>query len=89
MKCFFFDLGVHLEEDSDCSFDSVSVYDVNSDPNAGGLIGKYCGDNLPPQMTSTGEKMSISFVSDSSIAHEGFMANYVQLDSSSGKKNIN
>lgn len=43
---------------------------------------RYCGNTLPPTMTSTGTTMSVIFQSDASISHEGFVATYLQLDAS-------
>ena len=68
-----------LEEgDADCPYDHVSVYDNST--STGGLIGRFCGNGLPPILTSTASRMSIVFESDESISHEGFTANYVILD---------
>ena len=55
-------------------------------PSTGGLIGRFCGNDLPPILTSTASRMSILFESDESISHEGFTANYVIMDAATGKK---
>ena len=68
-----------------CRFDSVSVFDNSTVPNTGGLVGRYCGRNLPPLITSTGDTLTIVFQTDSSVAAEGFTATYVTLNSSSRK----
>lgn len=46
---------------------------------------RFCGNDLPPQMTSTGETMTIVFESDYSVAHDGFSANYLILDASTSE----
>ena len=54
--------------------------------STGGLIGRFCGNSLPPILTSTASRMAITFASDESISHEGFTANYVVLDAATGRK---
>jgi cubilin len=66
-----------------CHFDSVSVYDNSTIPNTGGLVGRYCGNTLPPSITSTGDTITIVFKSDASLAAEGFTLTYITLNSSS------
>ncbi|XP_037091349.1 CUB domain-containing protein 2-like [Pollicipes pollicipes] len=66
-------------------YDSVSVYD-NSTAAAGtngGLIGRpYCGQRLPPIMTTLGNVMTVIFTSDTSITHDGFAASFIGLNAS-------
>ena len=45
---------------------------------------RYCGRQGPPAMTSTENVLSIVFVSDSSIATEGFSASYTTANATSG-----
>ena len=73
-------LSFTLEEGGEggCHYDHVSVYDNST--STGGLIGRFCGNSLPPILTSTAGRMSIVFESDESISHEGFTANYAVLD---------
>ena len=40
------------------------------------LIGRYCGQVLPPTARSSGKELYVLFKSDSSIAHAGFDARY-------------
>ena len=68
-----------------CNYDSVSVYDNSTVPNTGGLIGRYCGLQLPPSVTSVGDTLTVVFRSDSSIAAEGFTASYVTVNASTRK----
>ena len=43
-------------------------------------MGKFCGNNKPPDMTTSENMMSIEFSSDHSVSREGFTASYVILD---------
>jgi len=43
---------------------------------------RYCGQDPPPQVTSSDYTMTIRFKSDHSVAHDGFMANYVLVNAS-------
>lgn len=70
-----------LEYHSSCNYDYVEIYD-NSTTTGNALMGKYCGTDTPPVLTSTGNLMTVVFHSDSSVALDGFTANYVALNSS-------
>ncbi|CAG2059558.1 unnamed protein product [Timema podura] len=75
----------NLEDGSystDCPFDSVTVYDNSSIPNTGGIMGKFCGNTIPPVLTSVGNMITINFKSDFSRQMEGFSANYITIDTS-------
>ena len=68
-------LSFHLEQSPDCSYDSVAVWDNNSVPGAGsvlvggylnisttgGLVGRYCGTDLPPATTSSASRLAVVF----------------------------
>ena len=41
------------------------------------LIGKYCGTRLPPPIMSSNRYLYAHFVSDASVAHNGFRLEYV------------
>ncbi|CAH1775425.1 unnamed protein product [Owenia fusiformis] len=65
-----------LEDHSNCRYDFVEFRD-GEDASATSL-GKYCGENmLPPDIASTGQYLYIQFVSDSSVASNGFRLEYV------------
>uniref|UniRef100_UPI00398F64EE cubilin n=1 Tax=Pristiophorus japonicus TaxID=55135 RepID=UPI00398F64EE len=72
----------NIEYHMNCSKDYVEVYD-NGTISSDRPIGRYCGRSIPPSITSRGNMMSLLFVSDSSIATEGFSASYDSLDASS------
>ena len=40
------------------------------------LVGRYCGQDLPPNYASTGNQLFIKFRTDVSINHAGFRAEY-------------
>ncbi|XP_033647325.1 fibrillin-2-like [Asterias rubens] len=63
-----------VEESSGCYYDYVQVFDGADDTAT--LIGRFCGDETPRTITSTGSKLLIKFISDSSIARLGFHANF-------------
>uniref|UniRef100_A0A4W3K7X0 Cubilin n=1 Tax=Callorhinchus milii TaxID=7868 RepID=A0A4W3K7X0_CALMI len=71
----------NLEYHENCTKDYVELYDRGT-VNSGKLLGRYCGTSIPPSITSSDNSMSVLFVSDSSIATEGFSASYVSIESS-------
>ncbi|XP_043916230.1 cubilin-like [Protopterus annectens] len=71
----------NLEFHTNCNFDYVEVYD-NGTATTGSLLGRYCGRSIPPSLTSTDNMMTVLFVSDASIATEGFSASYISINAS-------
>ncbi|CAG5122170.1 unnamed protein product, partial [Candidula unifasciata] len=53
----------------------VSIHDGNSE--SAPLLGQFCGESLPPNITSSGNTMYISFSSDDSVNDWGFKGKYV------------
>lgn len=49
-----------------CAYDFVEI----KQPNA--TLGRFCGANLPPQVGSTQDRVTVQFMSDMSVAHNGF-----------------
>lgn len=45
---------------------------------------RYCGRSVPPSITSTNNFLTLLFVTDVSLATEGFSATYVSIDASTG-----
>ena len=41
------------------------------------LLGTYCGTDLPPAMASSGEQVWLQFMSDFSVANNGFRLEYM------------
>lgn len=67
-----FDVEQHGSQDSsalapvNCMYDFVEVRQPN------GTLGRFCGSSLPPELGSTQDKVMIQFMSDLSVAHNGF-----------------
>ncbi|XP_053408750.1 cubilin-like isoform X2 [Mercenaria mercenaria] len=70
-----------IESHSNCNYDSVALFD-GATPAESDLIGRYCGSSMPPVATSTNNMMTVQFISDASVATEGFSASYVALNAS-------
>uniref|UniRef100_A0A8D0GDW2 TNF alpha induced protein 6 n=1 Tax=Sphenodon punctatus TaxID=8508 RepID=A0A8D0GDW2_SPHPU len=49
------------------------------------LFFRYCGDELPEDIVSTGNVMTLKFLSDASVTAGGFQIKYVAFDASSKK----
>ncbi|KAK7065275.1 hypothetical protein SK128_012047 [Halocaridina rubra] len=72
-----------LESHYNCAYDYVEIFDNSSIAGNGGQMGeRYCGNTLPPVMTSSDNLMTIHFHADSSVNHDGFSAVYHGLDAS-------
>ncbi|XP_029878796.1 membrane frizzled-related protein isoform X1 [Aquila chrysaetos chrysaetos] len=64
-----------LESHEDCSFDFVEVHD-SAGTGAASLMGRFCGHQLPPTLTSSRHVMTVLFVADEGVADNGFFATY-------------
>ncbi|XP_026719488.1 membrane frizzled-related protein isoform X2 [Athene cunicularia] len=64
-----------LETHEDCSFDFVEVHD-SAGTGVASLMGRFCGHQLPPTLTSSRHVMTILFVADEGVADDGFFATY-------------
>uniref|UniRef100_A0A8C0RJ67 Tumor necrosis factor-inducible gene 6 protein n=1 Tax=Canis lupus familiaris TaxID=9615 RepID=A0A8C0RJ67_CANLF len=80
-------LDFDLEDDPACLADYVEIYDSYDDVH--GFVGRYCGDELPEDIISTGNVMTLKFLSDASVTAGGFQIKYIAVDplskSSQGK----
>jgi len=65
-------LFMDIEENSICSWDYLEVYHGE---NFDSLVGRYCGTNLPPVMTSTDPTGSFTLLwsTDGSVTRQGFI----------------
>ncbi|CAG5130412.1 unnamed protein product [Candidula unifasciata] len=54
-----------------CSYDHLAVYDGEN--STARLIGKFCGTTLPEPITSSSNKIYVSFFSDASVQRSGFL----------------
>ncbi|XP_077397266.1 membrane frizzled-related protein isoform X2 [Festucalex cinctus] len=64
-----------LEIQDVCEFDYVEVHD-SSNTGVGRVLGRFCGSALPPDLTSSGQHMTVLFVADEGVADSGFNATY-------------
>uniref|UniRef100_A0A182NM22 Cubilin n=1 Tax=Anopheles dirus TaxID=7168 RepID=A0A182NM22_9DIPT len=73
-----------LELSGRCVYDYVEIFDNSSMANS--LVGRYCGSDKPPAMTSTGNMVTIRFVTDSSSSKDGFSLsfNFIDVEKSCG-----
>ncbi|XP_028390643.1 uncharacterized protein LOC114515559 [Dendronephthya gigantea] len=76
-----------LEIDSSCRHDYLDVYDGNS-MNAEKL-GRFCGEQLPRQLFSSGSKLFFVFHTDSSVQEQGFVLDYTSRNDSCGNTYLN
>ncbi|XP_038607493.1 tumor necrosis factor-inducible gene 6 protein isoform X2 [Tachyglossus aculeatus] len=67
-----------LEDDTSCLADYLEIYDSYDDIH--GFVGRYCGDALPEDIISTGNVMTLKFLSDASVTAGGFQLKYVAVD---------
>uniref|UniRef100_UPI00398F4E0B membrane frizzled-related protein n=1 Tax=Pristiophorus japonicus TaxID=55135 RepID=UPI00398F4E0B len=70
-----------LESVADCHYDFVEVHDqASSSPSS--LMGRYCGDSVPPTLTSPRHEMLVLFVADEGESNVGFFATYWSVNRS-------
>lgn len=58
-----------------CDFDSVAVYDGESEADT--LLGRWCGAEQPPPLTSGANKLLVVLTTDRNVAFKGFSASYM------------
>ena len=61
------------------AFSTERGYDfvtINDTTNAGHIIGRFSGSNIPPVVVSCGRSVSINFISDGIITKQGFSATF-------------
>ncbi|XP_061396630.1 uncharacterized protein LOC133332262 [Musca vetustissima] len=68
----------HIEEKEDCKFDFLEIRDGQY--GFSNLIGKFCGTDFPPEITSKERYLWLHFHSDESIEYSGFTAVYEFID---------
>ncbi|KAF7660942.1 hypothetical protein LDENG_00271430 [Lucifuga dentata] len=71
-----------LEPDHNCRYDYVEVRD--GDDQSSPVIGRFCGDRLPPPLKSSSNVLHILFISDGYNNLDGFALTYQE---SSGRYN--
>lgn len=73
-----------LESSGSCYYDYVQIFEGLS--KDGSLVGKFCGTNTPPVVTSNGNILTIKFKSDFNNGGSGFSATYSYINSRTCKK---
>ncbi|XP_046803472.1 uncharacterized protein LOC111675712 isoform X2 [Lucilia cuprina] len=68
----------NIEEKDECKFDFLEIRDGQY--GFSNLIGKYCGTDFPPEITSKERYLWLHFHSDESIEYSGFTAVYEFID---------
>ncbi|XP_069476642.1 uncharacterized protein [Ambystoma mexicanum] len=74
-------LQLALEEHRTCQYDYVLVYDKKDKKLQ--ELGRFCGSQLPLQLRSTSNVMTLVMRSDSSVELDGFLAQFSTVKSSS------
>ena len=67
LKLTFESFSLEVDYYDDCSYDYVEV-------SFDGYSEKFCGDSIPPSITSSGNSMTVKFVSDIDYDYDGFNA---------------
>ncbi|NXC36212.1 TSG6 protein, partial [Campylorhamphus procurvoides] len=67
-----------VEDDIACTADFLEIYDSYDDIN--GFVGRFCGDELPDDIISTGNVMTLKFLTDASVTAGGFQIRYTTVD---------
>ncbi|XP_068081387.1 cubilin [Anabrus simplex] len=71
-----------LESSYNCIFDYLEIYDNDTMANGSSLVGRYCGLQKPPDITSMNNILTLVFSTDSSRRSSGFQATFTQVDAS-------
>ncbi|XP_069561565.1 inactive serine protease PAMR1 [Brachyistius frenatus] len=72
-----------LESDHNCRYDYVEVRD--GDDLSSPVIGRFCGDQLPPPVKSSGNFLHILFTSDGYNNFDGFVITFQESSASTTK----
>ncbi|XP_015226840.1 PREDICTED: procollagen C-endopeptidase enhancer 2-like [Cyprinodon variegatus] len=67
-----------LEADTYCRFDYVAFFN-GGERDDSRLIGKYCGDQTPQPIITSGNELLVQFVSDLSVTSDGFFGYYSSI----------
>ncbi|CAK8672995.1 unnamed protein product [Clavelina lepadiformis] len=63
-----------IEQHRSCQFDYLAIYDGPSTSSS--PLGRFCGNNLPTPVISSGKYLTLYFHSDSSVSGDGFSIHY-------------
>ncbi|XP_064293678.1 LOW QUALITY PROTEIN: procollagen C-endopeptidase enhancer 1-like [Phalacrocorax carbo] len=64
-----------VEPDAHCRYDYVAVFEGGETDDAR-RVGKFCGEETPGPIVSSGRELLVQFVSDLSVTADGFSATY-------------
>lgn len=80
-------LSFNLEDSYHCTYDYVQIFDNTTldDPSKSTEMGKFCGNRLPPTMTTTSNVATVYFEIDSLNNYDGFYLTYRFISVSNGK----
>ena len=70
-----FELEPHHRRYANCSYDYLAVAEGERANISAGT--RYCGDSMPGLIASATNAVTLAFVSDSSVAHNGFRVEWV------------
>ena len=73
-----FELETHSRS-GNCTFDHLTVAEFSSKEinDRATVLGSYCGANVPSRLSSSTDRLLINFVSDHTVAHNGFRLEWV------------
>ncbi|XP_028411936.1 tolloid-like protein 2 [Dendronephthya gigantea] len=66
-----------LESHPSCAWDYLDVYD--GDSKHAPRLGRFCGDNFPKRLVSSGSKLHLVFYADNNMREEGFILNFTSI----------
>ncbi|XP_050407117.2 cubilin, partial [Patella vulgata] len=64
-----------LEGSATCSYDYLQLFDGNRPTS--NSIGRYCGNTIPPSISTNGSSLSLNLVTDQSVAGNGFRLEWI------------
>ncbi|KAL7057714.1 hypothetical protein AAHC03_016359 [Spirometra sp. Aus1] len=67
-----------LEEDPDCSFDRLEIYDSASVSSP--MLRRLCGTDIPEPILSTNNTMTLTFRTNDKEERQGFAARFAKVD---------
>ncbi|CAO2635354.1 Membrane frizzled-related protein [Lemmus lemmus] len=73
-----------LEEQTECKFDYVEVYEASSS-GAFSFLGRFCGAEPPPHLVSSRHQLAVIFKTDLGISSGGFLATYQAINTTESR----
>ncbi|XP_040919484.1 inactive serine protease PAMR1 [Toxotes jaculatrix] len=75
-----------LESDHNCRYDYIEVRD--GDDLSSPVVGRFCGDQLPPPVKSSGNLLHILFISDGYNNFDGFVLTFQESSVSANRNPV-